>query len=150
MRPNPTHPRDEDSGRIIYLGDVRRRRSSRRRQTPDHHYVLVLGLVAIAAWIVWLSVFLTLPPARLLTYLAFFAPLFVAVAGSCTVIAYAIDWRRGYYPSLRECLRRGTLAAAVVVVNLAAMAAHHWMLPLAIGTIAVAVLLDLGVVFRTR
>jgi hypothetical protein len=150
MRPNPTQRRDEDSGRIIYLGDVRRRRTSRRRQAPDHHYILVIGLIAIAAWGVWLTVFLTLPPARLLTYLAFFTPLAVAVLCTATVIAYGIDWQRGYFPSLQECLRRGTLSAGVVVLNLVAMAAHKWSLPVALISIVAAILTDIGIAFRGR
>jgi hypothetical protein len=126
MRPNPTQPHDTDSGRIIYLGNVRRRRSARRRQAPDRHYLALTGVIGIAAWAVWATVLLTLPPARLLTYLAFFTPMFVGMAAVGALASYAVDWRRGFYPSLRASLRRGVLAAAVVVANLAFLAAHRW------------------------
>lgn len=148
MRPNPTQPHDGDSDRIIYLGDVRRKRSARRRQAPDKHYLAVIGALAIAAWGVWLTVLVTLPPQRLLTYLAFFTPMFVAVTCTGAVLSYAVDWRRGYFPSLAACLRRGVLAAAVVVINLAALAAHRWMLPVLAITVVGAVLLDVAVGLR--
>jgi hypothetical protein len=150
MRPNPSQPHDADSDRIIYLGDVRRRRSVRRRQAPDHHYLIVIGLIGIAAWIVWLAVLVTLPPARLLTYFAFFTPLFVAVACTGAVVAYAVDWRRGLFPSLSICVRRGLLTAGVVVLNLALLAAHHWMLPVLIVSAVGAVLVDVGITIRAR
>jgi hypothetical protein len=148
MRPNPTQPHDSDSGRIIYLGDVRRKRTSRRRQAPDRHSPVVLCIIAAAAWAVWLTVFLTLPPARLLTYLAFFTPLFVAVAATGAVLAYAVEWQRGYYPSLTVCLRRGALLAAVVVSNLSFLAAHRWVLPVVVVSVVAAVLVDIGVASR--
>jgi hypothetical protein len=150
MRPNPTQHHDSDSGRIIYLGDVRRRRSSKGRQAPDRHYLLVLALAAIAAWGVWLVVLFTLPPARLLTYLAFFVPLSVAVGCTGTLVAYGLEWRLGYFPSLGTCLRRGFLAAVAVVLNLAFLAAHRWILPIGAVSIAAAVFTDLAAALRNR
>jgi hypothetical protein len=139
MRPNPTQPHDADSGRIIYLGNVRRKRSSRRRQAPDRHYLAVIGVIAVAAWAVWLAVLLTLPPSRLLTYLGFFTPMFVGIAAIGALVSYAVDWRRGFYPSLRVSLRRGLLAGALVVTNLAFLAAHRWTSILGLITVAAVV-----------
>jgi hypothetical protein len=142
MRPDPHDQRDPDaSGRIIYLGDVRRRKG-KRRQSPDHHYLAALALVAVVAWAAWTVVVFTLAPSKLLTYLAFFAPLSLAVASTCTLAAYLIErWREGY-ASLRAAARRGALAAALVVLNLSALAAHHWSIYLGALSILAAVAVD--------
>lgn len=107
-------------------------------------------MVAAGFLAVWLAVVLTLSPQRLLTFLAFFAPLFGALAAIGAVVAYAVEWQRGYYPSLRECLRRGVLGAGVVVLNLALVAAHRWKLPVAGGSVAAAILLDIVLAWRRR
>ncbi len=139
MRPTPHdgHPPD-DSGRIISLGEVRRRRSTRTR-APDRHYLAALALVALVGWAGWIVAVLAIPPARLLTYVAFFTPLWIAVTASGAMAAYGITWQRGLIPSLRACLRRGALAASVVVVNLAVLAAHKWTIILGTVTIAAAI-----------
>jgi hypothetical protein len=129
MRPDPHHRYSgKDSGRIIYLGDVRRRRAAARRHTPDRYYLLGLLLVALAGWALWLTVFLAVPPARLLTYTAFCASLWVALAATAAIVAYGIEWQLGRYPVLSISFRRGALFASVVVLNLALLASHHWML----------------------
>lgn len=144
MRPTVQHhDTREQSGRIIYLGDVRRRRSGRRR-APDRHYLLALCLVAVVAWTLWLAVFLSLPPARLLTYAAFLAPLWVALAATGSIAAYGLEWKRGYAPSLRACTRRGVLFASVLVVNLAVQAAHRWVLPVGAITVMAVVVVDVA------
>lgn len=142
MRPDPRqHPERDESGRIIYLGDVRRRRGS-RRQEPDTHYLAALVLVAVACLAIWAAVLLTLQPARLLTYLAFFVPLGIALAALATIGVYALEWRRGLFPSLSRCVRRGALIAVVIVANLAVRAGHRWTLLIALGSVAVALLVD--------
>jgi hypothetical protein len=148
MRPNPTQPHDTDSGRIIYLGNVRRKRSARRRQAPDGHYLALTAVVGVAAWAVWATVLLTLPPSRLLTYLAFFAPMFVGMACIGALSSYTVEWRRGYYPSLRASLRRGVLAAAVVVANLAFLAAHRWTPLFAAVSVGVVATIEAAIYWR--
>ena len=142
MRPDPRqHPERDESGRIIYLGDVRRRRGS-RRQEPDTHYLAALVLVAVACLAIWAAVLLTLQPARLLTYLAFFVPLGIALAALATIGVYALEWRRGLFPSLGRCARRGSLISAVIVANLAVRAGHRWTVLVALGSVAAALLVD--------
>jgi hypothetical protein len=86
----------------------------------------------------------TVPPARLLTYLAFFAPLWIALASSSAIGAYAIVWRLGNVPDLPSCSRRGALLATFSVANLGLLATHHWS-PLILVLSAVALgLSDLG------
>ncbi|HEX6506716.1 MAG TPA: hypothetical protein VF221_03700 [Chloroflexota bacterium] len=147
MRPDPQEQREHDgSGRIIYLGDVRRRRGS-RRQSPDRHYLAALAVIALAAWAAWAIVLLTLPPSKLLTYLAFFAPLSLAVGATGALAAYLVAFRRTGDDSLVAAVRRGVLLAAVVVVNLACLAAHHWSVYVGVLSAVAAVFLD---VFATR
>lgn len=129
MRPDPHHPTShDDTDRIIYIGDVRRRRQGKRR-APDGQYLAALAVIAIVAWIVWGTVLLTLAPARLLTYLAFFSPFGIALAATAAIFIYAAEWRAGRFPSLGASIRRGVLVALLVVANLALQASHHWSVP---------------------
>lgn len=138
MRPDPTERHEHDpSGRIIYLGDVRRRRGS-KRQSPDHHYLAAVALVALVGWAAWAIVLFNLSPSKLLTYLAFFAPLAIALAATATLAAYALEHYRQDYASLRSAGRRGFSFAVVVVVNLAFLAAHRWSVFVAALTVLVA------------
>lgn len=114
-----------ESAQIIYMGDVRRRRG-KTRQAPDRQYLGAIALVAASAWSVWITVLFSLAPARLLTYVAFFAPLYVALAASGTLIAYWLEWKQGRVASLRTSVRRGALFAVVAVGNLAFLAGHRW------------------------
>ncbi|HEY8684837.1 MAG TPA: hypothetical protein VIO57_04450 [Chloroflexota bacterium] len=142
MRPDPTERHEHDpSGRIIYLGDVRRRRGS-KRQSPDRHYLAAVALAALAGWAVWGIVLLTLAPSKLLTYLAFFIPLAVAASATATLVAYGLEQRRTHYASLRTAGRRGASIAAVVVLNLAFLAAHRWTVFLAALSVVAAVAVD--------
>src|SRR5947199_6858072 len=109
MRPDPTERHEHDpSGRIIYLGDVRRRRGS-KRQSPDHHYLATLALIALVGWAAWTIVLFNLSPSKLLTYLAFFVPLAIALTASATLVAYAVEYQRQDYASLKSAGRRGVL-----------------------------------------
>ena len=143
MRPNPRQDHERDAhGRIIYLGDVRRRRTS-RRLAPDRHYLGAVALVALAGWAVWLTVLFTLSPAKLLTYVAFFLPLAVALAATGTLLAYGVDLRTARFPSLQRASRRGVLMAAAIVANLGFVAAHGWTPIAAVVSVALAVGIDL-------
>ena len=143
MRPDPTERHEHDpSGRIIYLGDVRRRRGP-KRQSPDHHYLAVVALAALAGWAAWVIVLFTLPPSKLLTYLAFFIPLAIATASTATLLAYALEQRRTHYASLTGAGRRGASFAAVVILNLAFLAAHRWTVVIAALSVLVAIAVDI-------
>lgn len=152
MRPDPTHgPQGDSTGKIIYLGDVRRRRRGRSRpHAPDRRYLILLGITATVSWAIWLAVLFTLAPARLLTYLAFFIPFSVALAATATLAAYAIDWRRGLFPNLVTCARRGIVLALVITANLAFVAAHRWILPVGGITVVAAVLSEIALEHRER
>jgi hypothetical protein len=142
MRPDPTERHEHDpSGRIIYLGDVRRRRGS-KRQSPDHHYLAVVALAAMAGWAVWGIVLFTLAPNKLLTYLAFFIPLAVAVTSSATLVAYWLEQQRTHYAGLQRAGRRGASCAGVVIVNLAFLAAHRWTPFIAVLSVLAAIAID--------
>lgn len=142
MRPDPTERHEHDpSGRIIYLGDVRRRRGS-KRQSPDHHYLAAVALAAVAGWAVWGTVVFTLPPSKLLTYLAFFVPLAVAITSTATLVAYGLEHQRTHYASLLSAGRRGALFGAILVVNLAFLAAHRWTVFLGALTVVAAIATD--------
>lgn len=144
MRPDPRQDHDRDAqGRIIYLGDVRRRRTV-RRIAPDRHYLGAVALIALAAWAVWLTVFFTLAPVRLLTYIAFFLPLGVALAASGTLVAYAAEARVTGFPSLARAARRGALGSAVLVANLGFLAGHRWTPIAGVAALALAVGVDLA------
>ena len=148
MRPDPhqQHP-ERQSGRIIYIGDVRRRRAARRR-APDRYYLTAFALVALGAWAIWLAVVLSLSPARLLTYLAFFAPLAAALTATGAIVAYGLEWRFAGAPGLRRSTVQGGLLAALVIVNLALLAAHHWVLPVGTATLVAAVVV--GIILESR
>lgn len=146
MQPHPEHGYDQsdDSSRIIYLGDVRRRKSRAARRLPDRHYLAALGTVAVVCWLVWLTVLLTVPPSKLLTYVAFLAPLTVAVAATGSLIAYGVESRLDPFPEIGRSVRRGVLLALVVSVNLALLGAHRWTPPAFLIMAAVAVFTDLA------
>jgi len=150
MRPDPQQaPERDESGRIIDLGVVRRKRGM-RRMAPDRHYLAAFGLVALLAWIAWATVLLTLAPARLLTYTAFFIPLLVALGATGAIGAYAVQWWRGEFPSMMRSGIRGGLFAAVVVTNAAFQAGHNWSPVVLVASIGVALLADAVVRLRTR
>lgn len=142
MRPDPHHPTaHDDTDRIIYIGDVRRRRQGKRR-APDRHYLAAVAAVGVVAWAIWIVVLLTLAPSRLLTYLAFFAPLGLALAATSGLIIYSAEWRSGGLPDLRASIRRGILVALLIVANLALQASHHWSIPGAGISILVAIAIE--------
>jgi hypothetical protein len=88
---------------------------------------------------VWVTVLFSLEPARLLTYLAFFAPLGIALTATASLAAYGLEWRRGKQPSLRVSVRRGALVGSLIIANLAFQAAHHW--SIVVGVLSVLVVL---------
>lgn len=126
MRPDPNHGLpDTDTGRIISLGEVRRRKS-RHRSTDDRSYLAVLVFVGAMGWALWSAVLLSLRPARLLTYLAFFVPLSAALAATLALGLYWLEYRRHGFPLVTRAVRRGTLVSTVACANLAMQAAHRW------------------------
>jgi len=128
VQPNFRDEAEHDPGdRIIYIGDVRRRRGKVSRQ-EHRHYLYVLSACALFAWAFWLVVALNLSPAKLLTYLAFLSPLWLALAFTGTVTALVLAARYSEFVSVRSSARRGMIAASVVVGNLGLSAAHHWSL----------------------
>lgn len=131
---NPVPSRDE-SGRIIDLGAVRRRRS--RRRSPDGLYLAALGLVALFFWVVWLAVVFNLYPSKLLTYLAFVAPLWGALASTAAIAAYLLEIRRGGFADFGVAVRRGAIVASVVIINIAFQFAHRWTWPVGILSIVI-------------
>lgn len=148
MRPDPTERHENDSsGRIIYLGDVRRRRGS-KRQSPDTHYLAAFALVAAAGWAAWAIVLFNLSPSRLLSYIAFMAPLAVALAATASLAAYFVEHQRDGYASLRAAARRGALFAIVIVVNLTCLGAHRW--SVVVLALSVVVIVGLDVVAARR
>ncbi|MGH2441831.1 MAG: hypothetical protein ACRDFX_01540 [Chloroflexota bacterium] len=144
MRPDPRQHNDVDaSGRIIYLGDVRRRRNG-RRQGADSYYLVAVSLVGLAGFAIWFAVLLTIRPEKLLTYLAFFLPLSTGVAALGVLAAYAVDWRRGLFPSLMRCGQRGLVLAALLDANLGFAAAHRWTVIVAALSLVAAGAADFG------
>ncbi|GAC1466822.1 MAG: hypothetical protein PVSMB7_12680 [Chloroflexota bacterium] len=145
MRPHldDGYPRDSDSGRIIYLGDVRRRKAGRGRRLPDRHYAAALVVVTVVSWAIWLTIVLTVPPSKLLTYLAFLSPLSVGLASSGALIAYALEYKTRAIPNIVRSLRRGLLFSAVAIVNVATLAAHHWSVVLLLVSSTLAIAVDL-------
>jgi hypothetical protein len=138
------HDPYDDSGRIISLGDVRRRRIGRGR-APDRQYLAATAVIVGFAWAGWLLVVFTVQPTRLFTYVAFFTPLSLALSATGTLAAYAIDWRRLSVPSLRLCARRGLLTSSAIILNLAFMAAHRWSIVLLPVSAAAAILADIAI-----
>jgi hypothetical protein len=140
IQPGAENQAGGGSTRIIYMGDVRRRRG-KQRQAPDRQYLGAIALVALSAWSIWITVLFSLEPSRLLTYIAFFVPLSIALAASGALVAYAVDWQGGKRPSLRASLRHGFLFAFLAIANLSFLAAHRW--SLVIGAITILLVLGL-------
>lgn len=69
---------------------------------------------------------MTVPPVRLLTYLAFFIPLWGALSATSSSVAYLLMRGRHSSFSLPTCVRSGTLASSLLVINLAVVAAQRW------------------------
>lgn len=87
--------------------------------------LLGVGTVALA---VWIGILLTVAPHRLLTYLAFFVPLwiFVACFGAGGLYWLAARAARTHLRTLANSVRLGCLVASLIVVNLSLAAAHRW------------------------
>ncbi len=129
MHPDPQQdPRYDDPGRIIHLGEVRRRRRS-AGVLPDRHYLAGMLTAAVLGWLSWITVVLTVPPSKLLTYLAFFVPLWLALSATGSALAHMMESRALGMADFRHSVRRGALFGVVVVANLVLLAAHRWSLP---------------------
>ncbi len=145
MRPDPEHTYTEssDSGRIIYLGDVRRRKAARKNALPDRHYLASIAVLAGLGWAIWLTVLFTVPPSRLLTYVAFSAPLSLGLGATSTLIAYAVEFRTTRVASVGRSIRRGSFLSVLVIGNLALLGAHRWTVLALVAMLAVILVLDL-------
>lgn len=91
-----------------------------------HRFAALLALGAVS-FAVWLGVLFTIPPHRLLTYLAFFAPFWVAVASVGAAIVYITASRKpnAHVRALGNSVRQGALVASAIVALLALLAGRH-------------------------
>jgi hypothetical protein len=98
-------------------------------------------MVALLGWFCWAIVLTQVSPSTTLSHLAFFALLYVALAGSLTLVAYSFSFRlftaKTYRGNVPRSLQQGGLWAAFFVVA-AAMQAMR-----ALNLITAAVLLAL-------
>ncbi|HEV3310016.1 MAG TPA: hypothetical protein VG815_05825 [Chloroflexota bacterium] len=91
-----------------------------------HRFAAMLALGAVS-FAVWLGVLFWVPPHRLLTYLAFFVPFWLAVASVGAAIVYMTVARRpdAHARALSNSVRRGALIASVTVALLTLLAGRH-------------------------
>lgn len=86
------------------------------------------------------------PPRGLLSFIAFFLLLDVALTSAFAPIAYAIGLRfissRLYRATVRHAIRQGALLALVIVLNLILRALHSWSIITAIIILAVAIVIE--------
>jgi len=111
-------------------------------ETPRLVALLVCGAIA---FVVWIGVVWTVPPQRLLTYLAFFVPMFAFSACFLAALLYWLSSRRdNASPStLGQSVREGGIMAVVLVVNLAFVSGHRWSLPTLVVTAGLGCVLEL-------
>jgi hypothetical protein len=104
--------------------------------------LLVVGIVAFA---VWIGVLIAVPPERLLSYLAFFVPLWAFVACGLAAGLYWFTTRvQSPHPrALSNSVREGSLVSGVLTVNLAFSAGHRLTLLVFLITIALALSVEL-------
>jgi hypothetical protein len=97
-------------------------------QAYDPRRFAALILVGAISLAVWFAVVVSLAPARLLTYIAFFAPLAVAITCLCAAGIYRLVGGDGR-PRLRllgSSMRRGFLLSCAVVANMGFVAGRRW------------------------
>lgn len=111
--------------------------------------LIVVGVITLA---LWLAVVVSLAPARLLTYVAFFVPLWASVTAFSSAAIYRIIGADGVPRPhlLRASVRRGALFAALVVANLGLVAGNRWTVPLFLVTLGVCLLVEMAVWSRQR
>lgn len=105
------------------------------RRVPSHYAfdprrfvaLLALGLLSL---LVWIAVLDSVPPHRLLTYLAFFIPMTLWIGSFSAAALYWTGHRRRTAGSaaFENSARRGGFIAASIVANLALVAARKWSL----------------------
>ncbi len=110
--------------------------------------LLGVGTMAVA---MWAGVVLTVPPQRLLTYLAFFIPFWAFVACYGAAALYWITGRVEFpHPrALGNSVREGALISFVVSGNLAFVAAHRWTFLVLVIAAGLALALELIARFRS-
>lgn len=86
------------------------------------------------------------PPRGLLSFIAFFLLLDVALTSTFAPVAYAIGLRfissRLYRATVRHAIRQGALLALVIVLNLILRALHSWSIITAIIILAAAIVIE--------
>jgi len=107
------------------------------------HFLIVLAPLAWAGLAIYIYF---VPPRGLLSLVAFFLLLDVALTGTFSPIAYAISMRfissRLYRAAVRHAIRQGALLALVIVLNLILRALHSWSIVTAIIILAAAVVIE--------
>jgi len=107
------------------------------------HFLIVLAPLAWAGLAVYAYF---VPPRGLLSFVAFFLLLDVALTCTFSPIAYAISLRfissRLYRATVRHAIRQGALLALIIVLNLILRALHSWSIFTAIIIVAAAIVIE--------
>lgn len=107
------------------------------------HFLIVLAPLAWAGLAIYAYF---VPPRGLLSFVAFFLLLDVALTSAFAPIAYAINLRfissRLYRATVRHAIRQGALLALVIVLNLILRALHSWSIITAIIILAAAIVIE--------
>ncbi len=107
------------------------------------HFLIVLAPLAWAGLAIYVYF---VPPRGLLSFMAFFLLLDVALTSTFSPIAYAISLRfissRLYRATVRHAIRQGALLALVIVLNLVLRALHSWSIITAIIILAAAIVIE--------
>ncbi len=104
-----------------------------------------LSLLLLLALVAWggLALFTRfIAPDSVLSFIAFFIILAVALTSTLTPVAYTISLL-AQRAALRQSLRQGTLLALVIVLNLLLLVLHSWNNFTALASVASAVVLEI-------
>jgi hypothetical protein len=108
-----------------------------------------LILIALLSWggLLWFTY--AVPPSPFLAFVVFFLILAVALTSTAAPIAYMIGW---LFPStqltVRSAIRRGTLFALIVVLNLMLSALRSWNVFTAILIVVAVIVVEVVVLAR--
>jgi hypothetical protein len=96
----------------------------------EPHRCWALVGVGLVSFLIWLAVLFNIAPHRLITYVAFFTPLWIFVASFCAAGLYLFAGTRPELATnaLGNSVRRGALVASLLVAELALVAARRWTL----------------------
>ena len=105
------------------------------------------GIIALLAWAALLTFTDFVPPRTLLTFVAFFLILCVALIGTFTPIAYALGrlflLQHRYLVTLRYAFRQATLLTLVILLNLILRALHSWNIFTGLVILAAAIIIEI-------